>query len=414
MNVIDFTHLSSRNKAYAKQTVWVANGAAFSALNMPENEKHKATSVLYMHIHRKSRRCYVGITVMEANKRWFNKTAYRLNRRFGLALQKDGWDAFDSYILAFADDRDSLNQAEIAAIAAAGGHKSKYTYNLSPGGDTVSENDIPIVGINLQTGELRNFKSGADAARQLGFKNADNAMAVVRGEIAAASGWWFRLADDIQAQPPRIWGEKLRLARMRELNAKPIEAINYNTGECRLFQTAEDASRALEVQQSEVWAVAHGKAHSAGGWWFRFIGDTRPMPTLHGHMAARSKRDKRVHAVNLTTGERCVFRNCTIADKELGVYRGGSAAVAAGERVSANGWWFSHDENANPPTEFKGALVAKARSIAVVATNLATGEDRHFQSAKVAAEALGMSRSLICLAIKGKRKSAKGYKFSYA
>ncbi len=414
MTRIDFTYLSPQNANFKKKTVSVANGATFVVLDMTDGEKRKATNVIYLHIQRRTRKCYVGITVQEAGKRWFTGTTYQLNQPFGRALEKYGWDAFDSYILAFADNRDELNEAEVEAITSAGGHKTKHTYNLSPGGDTVAENDIPIVGIHLPTGETRNFKSGSAAARLLGFGSTDTPMAVVRGEFVAAKDWWFRLEDDTKSQPPKLWGEHLRFARLREINARPIVAIKFNSGEQRRFETGDDAANALGVGQSEVWAVTHGKAHSAGGWWFRFEDDDRPMPSLYGHKATRAKRDKRVYAVNLKTGERREFRNCTVADNELGIYKGGAASVATGERVSACDWWFSFDQDAAPPTEFKFVLVAKARSKAVVATDLATGTEQTFESAKAAAEALGMSRALICLAIAGKRKSAKGYQFRFA
>ncbi len=413
MPPLEFTHLSPRNAKDRTQVVPVANGADFVALDMTVDEKLSASSVLYLHVHRERRKCYVGVTVQEAGKRWFTGTTYPQTQGIGRAVKKYGWLAFDSYILAFADSRDSLSVAEVAAIAAAGGHKSKFTYNLSPGGDLVADNNIPIVGMHLRTGEVRNFRGGSDAARQLGFGSTDTPMAVVRDDIAAAGDWWFRLADDEKAKPPTLWGEKLRFAKLREVNARPLVAINYATREARRFPTADEAAEALGVQQSEVWAVAHGKAHSAGGWWFRFEDDDRAMPELHGHAASRAKRDRKVYAINLKTGERREFRNCTVADNELGIYKGAAAMVASSERISAADWWFSFEKDALPPTEYKFALVAKARSKAVVAI-APDGTEQIFESAKAAAEVLGISRALISCVIAGKRKLAKGYRFRFA
>ena len=414
MAAFDFTHLSPRNAKYQRHSVVVANGATFTVLDMNEKEKGAATNVIYLHVHKETKKCYVGVTVQEARKRWFTSRSYYLNPRFGGALKKHGWKAFDSFVLAFAEDRIALNLAEVAAIAAAGGHKSKFTYNLSPGGDMVAENDKPIVGVFLPTGVTRKFKSGSEAARILGFKNTDSPMTVARGENMAAGDWWFRLVDDKQSQPPKIWGEKLRLARMRELNARPLMAIRFDTRETRRFDTMDMAAKELGVHQSEVWSVAHGKTHSAGGWWFRFEDDDRSMPTLRGSKATRLKRDKKVFAVNLKTAERREFRNCTVADNELRIYKGASASVAGGERTSAADWWFTYDKTTTPPTAFKGALVARARSKAVVATNLATGVEQVFSSAKAAAEALGMSRASISYVISGKKSTVKGYRFRFA
>lgn len=414
MATIDFTYLSKRNARYPTQQVTVANGAVFVALNLSEEAKAKVSNIIYLHVHRESRKCYVGITAQVAGKRWFNGIAYRNNRRFGHALTKYGWDAFDSFVLAFGDDREGLNQAEIEAIAAAGGHKSKFTYNLSPGGDLIAENDKPIVGLFLATGEERWFKSGSDAARHLGMTNVDMPMAVARGDRISVGGWWFRFEGDDLATPPESWGEVLRVDAVRRKQGKKVIAISYATGEQRTFLTTAEAGTALGVEQSAVSMVARGEDLSAKGWWFKFEGDTTPMPSIHGQKAGRLKRDKTVYAVNLSTGERRKFRNCADADSELEIYKGAAASVASGERISAAGWWFSYDKSLLPPTEFKHALVAKARSKSVVATNLATGREQRFDSAKAAAEILGISRSSISFVISGKLNSAKGYKFRFA
>ena len=414
MAAIDFTHLSVENTYYPKQLVTVANGAVFVALDLAKETKSKASKIIYLHIHRESGKCYIGITVQAAGKRWFNGIAYRNNRRFGHALKKHGWNAFDSFVLAFGDDRDQLNQAEIVAIAAAGGHKSKFTYNLSPGGDMVAENDKPIVGMLLATGEKRRFKSGSDAARQLNMKNVDMPMAVARGERTSVDGWWFRFEDDKSARPPESWGEDLRFDAVRRKQGKKVIGINYSTGEQRTFSTTAEAGAVLGVEQSAVSMVARGGNFSAKGWWFRFDGDVQEMPSIHGQKAGRLKRDRKVYAVHLKTLERREFRNCTVADSELGIYKGASASVASGERTTATDWWFSYEKDATPPAKFKGALVAKARSKAVVAIEIATGHELEFESAKAAASALGMSRAAISCVISGKLKAAKGYKFWFA
>jgi len=411
---VDFTHLSKRNSVFPRVSVTVANGTEFVALALTEAELHQAANVLYLHLHRESRKCYVGITVQEAAKRWFAGIAYKQNRRFGPAVTKHGWSAFDSYVLAFAEDREVLNVAEVAAIAAAGGHKSKFTYNLSPGGDMVAENDKPIVGVFLETGKQHRFKSGSDAARRLGMKNTDMPMAVARGALSSGNGWWFRFEDDLTAQPPAVWGDDLRLSVLRQMFGKPVVAVNLDTAEERTFPTTAAAAEALGIHQSQVSGIARGNDLSAKGWWFKFDGDDRLPPAIYGSGATRLIRDKSVFAVDLKTRVRRHFRNCTVADNELGIYKGAAAAVAQGARTSAAGWWFTHDPDGAAPTEYKGALVAKARSKAVIATELATGLETTFSSAKEAATALSMSRATISFNISGKLKSAKGYSFRFA
>lgn len=414
MKAISYFHLSKKNKRYSTQLVEVANGVQFQALKLSEEEIKKATNVLYIHINRLNKQCYVGITEQEAWKRWFSGLAYKNNRRFGAAIRKYEWAQFDSYILAFGESRESLNQAEKDAIAAAGGHKSKHTYNLSPGGDMVAENDIPIVGINLETGKSQKFKSGSDAARKIGLKSTDMPMAVARGERTSVANWWFRYEVDIDRKPPTIWGNKLRILEVQKKQSKNLIATSFKTKEQRHYRTLEEAAKDLGVTKGLISMVARGESTSANGWWIQFEGDKREMPKSFGSALRREKRDEKVYAVNLSSGEKKEFRNCTVADAELGLYKGAAASVASGHRASAADWWFTLKESEKPPSKFKGALVAEARSKAIYAIELATGKETRFDSAKQAEGALGVHRSSISNIIKGKSKSSKGYKFRLA
>jgi predicted XRE-type DNA-binding protein len=414
MKAISYFHLSKKNKKYSTQLVEVANGVQFQALKLSKEEISKATNVLYIHVNRLNKQCYVGITEQEAWKRWFCGLAYKNNRRFGAAIRKYEWAQFDSYILAFGESRESLNQAEKDAIAVAGGHKSKHTYNLSPGGDMVAENDIPIVGVNLETRESQKFKSGSDAARKIGLKSTDMPMAVARGERTSVANWWFRYETDIAKQPPTIWGNKLRILEIQKKQSKNLIATSFETNEQRRYKTLEEAAKDLDVTKSLISMVARGKSTSANGWWIQFEGSKKGMPKTFGSALRREKRDEKVYAVNLSSRVRKEFRNCTIADAELGLYKGAAASVASGQRASAAGWWFTLKKSEKPPTKVKGALVAEARSKPIYAIELATGKESRFDSAKQAEEALGIHRSTISNIIKGKSKSSKGYSFRFA
>lgn len=410
---VDFTHVSELNHAYKRSLVQVANGEIFVILDMSEDEKSRASNVVYLHVHQETRRCYVGITAQTTADRWFSGIAYKQNKRFGAALKKHGWSSFESHILTFAESRDTLNQCEVDAILAAGGHQSKFTYNLSPGGDTVADNSKPIIGLNLSTGETRAFQSGTEAAKQLNISNNDMPMAVARKERSSVKGWWFRFEDDELAKAPEIWGEQLRVQQVIEKQGKALIALHLTTGEQQQFQTTAEAAKVLGVQHTQVSEIARGNGYSANGWWFKYSGDKREPPHLFGTDAIRAARDIAVYATNLQNGERHTFRNCTVADGELGIHKGAAASVASGQRASAGDWWFSYDPSAPAPLEFKGALVAKARSKAIVAINLLTGEETTFPSAKAASETLSISRASISFAISGRFESIKGYKFRF-
>lgn len=410
---LDLTLISTRNSVYKTKSIKVANGAIFKALDLSVDDIANAENVIYMHVNNLNSKCYIGITVQRAKQRWTSGIAYQNNRLFGSALKKHGWHNFHSYILAFGDDRDSLNKAEILAIAAAGGHKSEFTYNLSPGGDIVAENDIPLIGIHLETGKEESFKSGADAARKLNMKSPDMPMAVVRKERTSVAGWWFHAAEDLTAVPPDKWGEDYRISQVQALQGKALIAINYETKEEKRFNTAPEAAEFLEVTPSLVSMVARGGSLSANGWWIKFEDSAAEMPTEHGSAATRNKRDKKVYATNLNTGIQHEFRNCTVADETLHLHKGAAAAVASKERTATTEWWFSFNPTEQPPPVRGSHLVAIARSKAVIATNIETRVEAKFESAKAAGEALGVHRSAISQIISGKSKSAKGFSFRF-
>jgi len=408
----DYSHLSSVNLGFKKSTVRVASGAEFIYQVVPVEVLRTHANAIYAHIHKESGQCYIGITEQRVLERWTRGNNYRQQRRFGNALKKYGWDAFHHFVLAFADDRKSLENAEVDAIRHAGGHKSRFTYNLSPGGDLVAENDRPLFGVFLPTGKTRIFKSSSAAARILGFRNTDAASAVARGERSSKDDWWFRFEEDAFKTPPEAWGEELRLTNVRKRFGKTVAGINLSTHERRVFPTFSEAARALSISQSLISQSVRKQVLSAGGWCFFYEGSAEILPERHGVSATRAKRDRKVFSINLKTGERQEFKNCTAADTALSLHKGAAAAVAAGDRLSAGEWFFSYSRDIRPPARYRGAVIAQLKSKPLIAINIASGHQTTFDSAKSAAVALGMSRAAISKSISS-NKSAKGFHFKF-
>ena len=347
---------------------------------------------------------------MSAGKRWQCGHGYRLNKRFGKAIKKHGWDSFNSFILAYGERRDDLAKAEIRAIALAGGHNSKYTFNLTPGADIVAENNKPIIAHNLLTGRRCEFESGVKAAKKLGLSNPDMPMAVARGErLSVGEEWYFHFKDS-ECNPPGVFGEQARILAVQDVFSVPISAIHIKTLERRSFKSVSLASKALNIDQPFISRVLVGKCVSAHNWWFCRKGNEDEMPENFGADAIREKLDKTVYAINHITKERREFRNCTVADEELKLHHGAASSVILGERLSAGDWWFSHDIGEEPPDVYGNKLLSQKRSEPVEAIFEATGEVYNFPSSKLAAEELGLHRSKISKAIK-ENTLYKGYKF---
>ena len=93
---------------------------------------------VYMHINKINGKKYIGITMQEPKRRWkSNGLGYKRNIRFYGAIQKYGWDNFEHVILKTGlSEQEAINEEVRLIKLYDTTHKG---YNVSPGGDTVSE-----------------------------------------------------------------------------------------------------------------------------------------------------------------------------------------------------------------------------------------------------------------------------------
>jgi hypothetical protein len=66
---LDLRNLSKLNDGYETKAISVANGASFRVLTLSRTERTRASTILYIHLHRVTLRCYIGVTVMSAGAR---------------------------------------------------------------------------------------------------------------------------------------------------------------------------------------------------------------------------------------------------------------------------------------------------------------------------------------------------------
>ena len=258
MKTINFTELSRLNDSYKTIKITVANGQKFVALALSKDEILKSNNVLYIHVHRESKRCYIGQSLKECRKRWANGNGYKLAHqpKFRSAINSYGWDSFDSHILFFSDDRSILDQAEIEAISAAGGHRSSYVFNLAPGGRATVDRSEALEGFNLKTKEWRAFSNSVEAANYIGIKKSGNIRRVVNGENRSAGGWWFRLQGSTEL-PPEAWG--LGSAKQK---TKGVFAIRLIDNEVFTFHSISEAAKHIKTHTSN---VTHAVKRATGG-----------------------------------------------------------------------------------------------------------------------------------------------------
>lgn len=82
---------------------------------------------VYMHRNRRNGRVYVGITT-DPESRWM-PSKYRCSKRFYKAIQADGWETFDHYIVSKNHTKYEARIIEEALISAFDQTCPEHTYN---------------------------------------------------------------------------------------------------------------------------------------------------------------------------------------------------------------------------------------------------------------------------------------------
>ena len=335
----DYTSLSQTNQRYKKITLQVANGAKFTVLDMTPDEVLEAKNVLYIHIHRESKRCYIGQALKKCKYRWNNGAGYRLEHqpKFRSAINAHGWGSFDSYILSFSDNKIALDDAETSAIAAAGGHRSLFVFNLAPGGRATVDRSEALEGFNLKTKEWMLFANSVEAAEYIGIKKSGNVRQVAKGENKSTGGWWFRRVGS-EDLPPSTWG----LGSAKQAT-KSVKAIKIDSGEEFNFDSISKAAAFIGVHTSNVtFAVKQPTGATCKGYWVCPQNSAIQMPELVGRAGSVYKNGRPVIATKIATGEEIAFLSGRMAAKELGVSDKNMPGALKGRIKSLGGYTFRY------------------------------------------------------------------------
>ena len=94
--------------------------------------------VVYMHISPSNKR-YIGITCKKPEHRWNNGNNYKHNIHFTRAIEKYGWDNFQHIIIVKGLTEDEAKWLEIELIKEWDSANRDKGYNISLGGDIVSD-----------------------------------------------------------------------------------------------------------------------------------------------------------------------------------------------------------------------------------------------------------------------------------
>lgn len=118
-----------------------------------------------------------------------------------------------------------------------------------------------VFAVNLETGKVLLFESQTEAARQLGVDQG-NLNNVVNGKMNQIGSYWFTEDES------EITDEKIREIKDNMELLCGVIAINTETSEVYRFESQMEATRQLNVHQSNIYKVLKGQYNKTGGYWF--------------------------------------------------------------------------------------------------------------------------------------------------
>ncbi len=258
--------------------------------------------IVYMHIAPNGKR-YIGVTHMEPYHRWRNGKGYDSNEYFDEAIKEFGWDNIQHIVVCESLTRKEAKRKEVELIKRYDTTNREKGYNISPGGDIVSEESRKKMSIS-QTGKkhtpeqiekirkaltgqkrtpeqieranqrkykkvdmydlsgnyIKTFDTITQACEETGAK-CENISKCFSGQRNSCAGYLWKLNH---GEP-----EKHIQSNYRPKN-KPVLALNKDGNIVKEFESTKEAERQLNLNAANISKCCKNKKWTAGGYYWRF------------------------------------------------------------------------------------------------------------------------------------------------
>lgn len=124
----------------------------------------------------------------------------------------------------------------------------------------------------------------------------------------------------------------------------PIIAIRFSDGERLYFESQQEASRCLQVNQSDIYSVINGKYNGSKGYYFTKANEPFDYEAFEYAKKHYVKQRPLIKAFNTHTGETYVFKGLTEAANILGVNISAISTILHGKAAISKGWTFEYIE----------------------------------------------------------------------
>ncbi len=220
---------------------------------------------IYKHTNKINGKCYIGQTCRKnLNERWNNGKGYN-GTVFAKAIEKYGWDNFEHEIIE--DNiltQEEANEREQYWIEYYGSY-GENGYNMTRGGDDRSDKGLEVYQIDPETLKvIKEYKSALFASRE--NNNATIAFCCNREEkykhyIKAAGFYWCYKKDWSEDWQPKV-GFEHRVCQ-----------IDKDGNLVKIWESASEAKRELEIECSNILRCCKGQQNSAGNYYWCYRKD---------------------------------------------------------------------------------------------------------------------------------------------
>ena len=263
---------------------------------------------------------------------------------------------------------------------------------------------IPIVGMNINTGEILHFKSIKQAEHQLVNQSVRPYM---QGKVKSAKDWVFCKESE--------YTKKLLQQKAKE--AKPhnnfeIVILNCKTGES--FKTSSDVktlAKRYKVSDTTIRNQLNHNALSINGQQFIYADKyNEDLKQVFMESYKKKQRGKAVYAINIDTLEITKYESATDAAEKLGISRDQILSVIRGNSNQTHRYAFSYENYYSKYRMYQLAYFGKYGKAGFPVSSVdSNGKQTFYPAVKEASKQTGVTRNNIFKVLRDEHGSAGGY-----
>ena len=226
------------------------------------------TYIVYKHTNKINGKVYIGITCQTPERRWQKGAGYA-GTRFGLAIQKYGWDAFSHDILAVDLSEQEACEEERKLICEYKSNERNYGYNLSAGGEVTdciakrigknNHKSRSVLRINPKTGEKRIFETITEAEKEMNINHRGISKAC-RGVNNTYMGYIWEYADSNFEKP-----KKYSIGKYPHTKIEKAVTLIEPDGVVKKFKSLKAAGKSLGIRANTISRYISGLRKDASG-----------------------------------------------------------------------------------------------------------------------------------------------------